>query len=202
MKEILSVDGFSIAFDKNRPYVTDSDAETVDYNSLTPTAASETEKEFLDQQFPDTIDLTDLKLDPHVTPILQSRIDEAQACPREKVSLGTILLLGSTLEGMLLGVALKDPKPFMTATSAPKLKGGLRVKSLADWKLAELIDVACQVGLVGLDVKKFSHELRDFRNYIHPYHQMSQNFNPTQHTVDICWQVFKAAYSQLKEKTP
>src|SRR5260221_401266 len=37
-------------------------------------------------------------------------------------------------------------------------------------------------------------------NYIQPYHQMSHSFNPDQHTVDICWQVFKAAFDQLKAK--
>lgn len=52
------------------------------------------------------------------------------------------------------------------------------------------------------DVKKFSHELRDFRNYIHPFHQRAQGFTPTEHTVDICWQVFRAAFAQLKASRP
>jgi hypothetical protein len=43
--------------------------------------------------------------------------------------------------------------------------------------------------------------LRGFRNYIHPYQQMSENFSPNEQTVDICWQVFRAAYSQLKART-
>jgi hypothetical protein len=200
MKQILGLDGYSIAFDKNRPFITDSLADEVDYNNLPPSKQeSPDETGFLSQQFPDQVTIDDLKLDPVITPILQARVEEAQSCPRDKVPLGSIFLLGSTLEGILLGVALKDQRPFMTAPSAPKDRSG-SPKKIQDWKLVELIDVSCQLGLLSLDVKKFSHELRDFRNYIHPYHQMSQGFSPDQHTVDICWQVFKAAFFQLKAK--
>ena len=97
----------------------------------------------------------------------------------------------------LLGVASDNLPRFMTARAAPKDKQGATHR-IGDWKLVSLIDVACELGLVGLDVKKFSHELRDFRNYIHPYHQRAQRFTPTEHTVDICWQVFRAAFAQLK----
>jgi hypothetical protein len=89
----------------------------------------------------------------------------------------------------------------MTAKAAPKDKAGVIYK-IHDWKLVSLIDVSCELGLVGLDVKKFSHELRDFRNYIHPFHQRAQGFTPTEHTVDICWQVFRAAFAQLKARRP
>ena len=107
---------------------------------------------------------------------------------------------GSTLEGMLIAVGLDDQKRFMTAKAAPKNKTG-QVFALHDWKLQSLIDVAYELNLLSLDVKKFSHVLRDFRNYIHPYQQMSQDFRLDQHTVHICWQVFKAAFAQLKAKS-
>lgn len=198
MKNILLMEGFGIAFDGPRPHIVESDAPETDYNDLadSPEPADD-ESEFLGKQFPDQVMIADLGLDDTVTLVLQSRVDEAQACPREKAPLATIFLLGSTLEGILLGVALRSRPDFMRAPSAPKLKGGV-VKEIHDWKLVELIDVACQLKLLSLDVKKFSHELRDFRNYIHPYRQMSADFNPDQHTVDICWQVFRAAFSQLK----
>jgi hypothetical protein len=108
-------------------------------------------------------------------------------------------LLGSALEGVLLATALQHPKAFMSSPAAPKDKTGT-TKQLHEWKLSELIDVARSVGLLELDVAKFSHVLRDFRNYIHPYEQMLHGFRPDQHTVDICWQVFRAAYSQIKAR--
>jgi hypothetical protein len=53
--------------------------------------------------------------------------------------------------------------------------------------------------MLGLDVKKFSHALRDFRNYIHPYEQMASRFNPDAHTAQICFQVLRAAISALSK---
>ena len=73
-------------------------------------------------------------------------------------------------------------------------------KKLPDWTLSELINVARDIRLLDVDVSKFSHVLRDFRNYIHPLQQMSQSFSPDQHTVEICWQVLRAAYSQMRER--
>jgi hypothetical protein len=47
------------------------------------------------------------------------------------------------------------------------------------------------------DVKKFSHVVIGFRNYIHPYEQMSSRFIPDRHTALICLQVLKAAIHQI-----
>jgi hypothetical protein len=49
------------------------------------------------------------------------------------------------------------------------------------------------------DTQKFSHSLRDFRNYIHPFEQMSSGFNPREHTAKICLQVLKAAIYEISE---
>lgn len=51
------------------------------------------------------------------------------------------------------------------------------------------------------DVKKFSHTLRDFRNYIHPYQQMSIGFQPNEHTARICFQVLKTVLYQIEQKS-
>lgn len=66
-----------------------------------------------------------------------------------------------------------------------------------EWTLSNFIDVSYDIGLLGLDVKKFSHVLRDFRNYIHPYMQMSSRFSPDIDTAKISWQVLQAAISDL-----
>jgi len=93
-------------------------------------------------------------------------------------------------------VASKNPKVFNRAKSSPKDKDG-KVKNFPDWSLAQLINTANEAGFLKLDVKKFSHELRDFRNYIHPYQQSMSGFNPTRHTAEICLQVLKAAIADL-----
>lgn len=60
-----------------------------------------------------------------------------------------------------------------------------------------ITDVAYEIGMFKPDVKKFSHDVRDFRNYIHPYQQMTERFEPDKHTAVICFQVLKAAIFQL-----
>ena len=102
------------------------------------------------------------------------------------------------LEGVLLGSADNMPKEFNQARCSPKDDTG-RPKAFKEWTLAQLIEVAHEVGALRLDVKKFSHELRGFRNYIHPYQQYRSNFSPDQHTAGICVQVLKAAIGQLEE---
>ena len=67
------------------------------------------------------------------------------------------------------------------------------------WVLGSLIDVACEVNVLGKDVKDFSAKVRDFRNYIHPNEQIKQAFSPTMSTVEISLKVFNVAVSQVRE---
>jgi hypothetical protein len=195
MNEILVIDNLAVGFENVRPFIKRADPLMFDGPEIVKTTAKD-EAEFLSRQFGDDIKIEELGFDSVITSYLQRRVDEVQSCPKNKVPLGTIFLLGSTLEGILLAVALKDQAKYMKSKTAPRDKAGA-VKKIYEWRLAELIDVAYEVDDLKLDVKKFSHVLRDFRNYIHPFQQMSQSFNPDQHTVDICWQVFKAAFYQL-----
>jgi hypothetical protein len=105
-------------------------------------------------------------------------------------------MTGSTLEGLLLGIALTNPQLFNSTNSSPKTKEG-KVKQFHLWSLSNFIDVAAEIGLLKEDVKKFSHALRDFRNYIHPFEQMSSRFYPDEKTAKICLQVLNAAIFQM-----
>jgi len=155
----------------------------------------DSEQRFLDKDL-GVASLKNVNPDPALLPILESRILEATRCLQNDAPLAVIFLCGSVLEGLLLGVACSQPEQFNEAPSSPKDTTG-KVKQFHNWKLVELIDVACEVGCLTLDVKKFSHALRDFRNYIHPYQQMSSQFNPDKHTAKICFQVMKAAVACL-----
>ena len=50
--------------------------------------------------------------------------------------------------------------------------------------------------------KKFSHSLRDFRNYVHPYEQVVSSFTPDEHTAKVCFQALKAAPASLAGERP
>lgn len=157
----------------------------------------DSQSEFLTHDYGD-ITLGSLNIDSALVPILDRRIKEAIFCVKHELSLSVIFLCGSVLEGVLLAVASQNPAKFNQAATSPKDKQG-KVKLFHDWTLANFIDVACEIEYLGLDVKKFSHALRDFRNYIHPYQQMLAGFNPDQDTAKICLQVLKAAISDVGE---
>jgi len=153
------------------------------------------EKTFLNQQFAH-LDVSKIGLDPSLLPVIQNRLREVQGCMTAKAPLSVIFHSGSILEGILLSVASQDPKAFNQAKSAPKTKEG-KVKQFSDWSLAQFIDAAYECGFLKLDVKKFSHELRNFRNYIHSSQQACSGFQPTTNTAEICLQVLKAAIADL-----
>jgi len=134
--------------------------------------------------------------DPLLVPILEARLVEAKRCLEVNAPLAVIFHCGSILEGLLLGVATANPRQFNQAPNSPKDESG-KVKQFHEWKLAQFIDVACETGYLRLDVKKFGHALREFRNYIHPFQQMSEQFNPDKDTAAICMQVLKAAIASL-----
>ncbi|MGH1366354.1 MAG: hypothetical protein ACRBF0_22530 [Calditrichia bacterium] len=156
-----------------------------------------TEDQFLDREFKE-ISIRPLGLDSIVSEVLEKRLSEIKNCLNSKSPLAVIFLSGSSLEGILLGLALAQPKNFNQAKSAPKEKDG-KVKHFPNWTLAQFIDTTYEIGLIGEDVKKFSHVLRDFRNYIHPYQQVSSRFNPDEHTAKICFQVLKTAIHQISK---
>ena len=199
MNGILAMENLAVGFAGSTPELRRTSGIQLDEQELAKDASAPDEAAFLERRFSEELRVDELELDSVITGFLQARVDEVQACPKDKVSLGTIILLGSTLEGLLLAVGQRHPKEFMSSSAAPKDHSG-KTKQLHDWTLSELINVSRALGLLDVDVSKFSHVLRDFRNYIHPYEQMSQGFSPDQHTVDICWQVFRAAYSQLKTR--
>ena len=156
-----------------------------------------TEDKFISREF-GTVSIDKLGLDPVVSEILKQRLGEIRKCLTAQAPLAVIFLCGSTLEGILLGTASVRAKDFNQSSLSPKDKLG-KVKQFQEWTLNDFINVARDLGLVGEDVKKFSHALRDFRNYIHPFQQMASKFNPDQHTAKICWQVLQAAITQLSK---
>ena len=157
--------------------------------------AEETEAQFLGKDFKDA-NIDKVPIEATLIPILHARYTEAGRSLNAGAPLAAIFMCGSVLEGLLLGTALANPRRFKQVPCSPKDSAG-KVKAFPDWSLAQLIDAACELGYLKLDIRKFSHALRDFRNYIHPYQQMSSRFDPDKHTAEICMQVLRAAIASL-----
>lgn len=157
------------------------------------------ESKFLKRNWGD-LTFDGLGLDPTLEVLMAQRGHEALSCAQHGHSLSAIIIAGSVLEGLLLHVASLKPREFNLATCAPKQQGV--VKPFPKWALSQLIDAAHECGYLREDAKKFSHVLRDFRNYIHPHQQMLSGFNPDRHTAEICLQVLKLSIISLKSDKP
>jgi hypothetical protein len=160
------------------------------------TVVEVTEKDFLQRDLLNA-DIDQVPIESSLLPILHARFAEAGRSLHANAPLASIFMCGSALEGLLLGMALANPQRFIQAACSPKDSKSGNVKQFPDWSLAQLIDVACELKYLTIDIKKFSHVLRDFRNYIHPYQQMGSKFAPDKHTAEICLQVLRAAIASL-----
>lgn len=189
-----------LAFDKwrvvrNGAEITFKKLQKVELNEDNLQSSNLSESDFLSREF-SGFTISNLGLDLNVTEVLNKRVEEIEKTYSSAAYLSTILIAGSTLEGVFLGLASSYPRAFNTVKSSPKGRDG-KVQPFHDWSLAAFIDVAKDLELIQLDTYKFSHTLRDFRNYIHPYQQMSSGFTPREHTAKICLQVLKAAITEI-----
>lgn len=158
----------------------------------------EQEARFLQREI-EPVSLEGLPKDTRLIPVLEYRLCEAQRCLTAGAPLAVVILCGSVLEGILLGVALEHPEEFNRANASPKDESG-KVLPFKRWSLSQLVDVACQLRYLTDDVKKFGHSLRDYRNYIHPYQQMSEGSWPDEQTAKLCLQVLNVAVACLSGK--
>ncbi len=173
---------------KSREIVARLSGESLEKNLIT-------DEGFLKKEF-EIPNIQRLPVEFAVSEIIQDRLREAQSCLSVSAHLSVIFQCGSVLEAVLLGAAQKAPEKFNRSRSSPR-KGDGKVKAFQEWSLSEFIDVGHDIGLLKQDVQKFSHGLRDFRNYIHPYQQMASGFKPDEHTAKVCFQVLKAALASV-----
>ncbi|MGE3885825.1 MAG: hypothetical protein AB7H81_05305 [Vicinamibacterales bacterium] len=160
-----------------------------------PPPPEQSAAEFLSRHFA-APNVQKLPIEQQVVPIIESRLAEADKALAAGAHLSVIFLCGSVLEAVLLGAAQKEPARFNKASASPRNQDA-SVRKFHEWTLAQFIDVACEIGILKPDVKKFGHGLREFRNYIHPYEQMVSGFTPDHHTATLCVHVLKAALASV-----
>jgi len=185
LNDILIVEGYKVFLEEGTPKIQEI--------SLTVPDLEKGSNRF-------TIPLPDfekLTNDDSLTSILKSRWKEIINCVDGEAYLATIILMGSLLEGVLLAFIQQYPRMANQAPSAPKDKNG-KVKRFGEWNLSNLINVAHDCGWIQLDVKEFSHTLREYRNLVHPWEQRARQEFPDEDTVRICWEVVRAAINDLE----
>lgn len=133
-------------------------------------------------------------------PTLQASIErrwrEAQKCVHTECYTSAVIMMGSILEGLLLARANLTPQIAYQSTRAPKDKSG-KVPAIQDWSLNSLIDVAVDVGWIKSDRGSFSHALRESRNVVHPWVEVTTKANFDLATCKTSWEVLQASVDDL-----
>lgn len=187
LNEILMIEGLKVELEGVTPQ----------FKKITPQFLKKEEEGLKPLPPPDFLNL---KLEHGLGEILAGRWNEAQNCLNGKAYLAAIIIMGSMLEGMLLAVFQKFPQEANSCKSTPRDPKNGKMSYFAKWSLSEMINVAHEAGWLNLDVKKFSHALREFRNLVHPYQQLVKKSFPDKDTCEISWLVVQAASNDLAKK--
>lgn len=162
--------------------------------SKEPHRLTREEAAFLAKDF-GTVDLANAQVPVDLQSVVADRLEEIETCLEHDAPLAVVFLCGSTLEGLLYEVAKRRPADFNRAAAAPKREQ--RVLPLHQWPLSGFLDVARELGILGEDVAKFAHSVREFRNYVHPHQQVKEGFRPRPVTAQMARNVLRAAIEDL-----
>jgi hypothetical protein len=132
---------------------------------------------------------------PNLENVIQSRWIEAQKCQHNGCYLSSIIMMGSILEALLMARTSMNLTSAYTTKCAPKKDG--KPKQFQEWNLNNLIDVAVELSWIKTDRGKFSHALRESRNVVHPYVEVTTKANFDESTCRTSWEVLKASVNDL-----
>ncbi|NJC73012.1 hypothetical protein HC031_25325 [Planosporangium thailandense] len=169
LNQLLALEGYQVVYVGSRP----------DLISQTPTM----KRPAMQAPAQLTASLTDIVSDPEFGKQLKSRLDEAHTCWKSGACTAAIIMLGSTLEGVLYDVALARHAGGRPPTD----------------NLQELINLAKRNGWIAQDVIDYVDVLRNHRNLVHPKKQYTQRYSPEEDTVRIAWNVVVAALNDLQQ---
>lgn len=143
---------------------------------------------------------TPLIADPPMQDILTRRWHECTVCIDAGAPLAAVVMMGGLLEALLLARINRESNkgPIFKTTAAPKDKSG-KTKPLNEWMLRSYIDVAHELGWISHSAKDVGDVLRDYRNYIHPYKELSHGVNINGKDALILWEVSKSISRQVIE---
>ncbi|MFC7326187.1 hypothetical protein [Marinactinospora rubrisoli] len=131
--------------------------------------------------------MTDLISDQKMARLLQHRLDEARTCYANGAHVAAVIMLGSLLEGVLVHVVQERDVSLLCNKSPDKVS------------LETLIKICHDAGWIGADVERFCHELRRYRNFVHPRAEIREAHTPDRDTLDMCWPVVNAVLNDIAD---
>lgn len=145
------------------------------------------------------LDFSPLISDPQMQDILRRRWLECVACISADAPLAATVMIGGLLEALLLARVNHEPNKALIfkAATAPKDKATGQTLQLREWGLKNYIDVAHELGWISQSAKDVSEVLRDYRNYVHPYKELSHGIKIEKKDAPILWEVAKSITVQI-----
>ena len=130
--------------------------------------------------------------------ILTRRWQEAERCLTAGASLAAIVMMGGLLEALFMARIehLADKSPVFKAKAVPKDKNGSSLPQ-KEWTLNNYIEIAHELKWIGATAKSVGSVLRDYRNYIHPYKELTDGVALTGDDANMLWTVFVTLTDQL-----
>ena len=106
--------------------------------------------------------------------------------------------MGGQLEALLLARVNResDQAPIFKARTAPKNKAG-QTRPLNEWMLNNYIEVAHELGWISVSARDVGAVLRDYRNYVHPFKQLSHGVHLTYADAALLWEITKNILRQV-----
>ncbi len=144
-------------------------------------------------------DFSRLVTDPAMQQVLDRRWRECVACIAGGAPLAATVMMGGLLEALLLARvnAETDKSSVFKASSAPKDKKTGKTQQLQEWTLQHYIDVAYELKWITSSAKSVSVVVRDYRNYVHPYKELSHRVILQAGDATLFWEVVKSLSRQL-----
>ncbi len=136
--------------------------------------------------------------DPKMQTVLTGRWSECIACISANAPLSATVMMGGLLEALLLARVNREGNkaPIFQAKAAPKDKNG-QPKPLTEWTLKNYIDVSHELSWISVSAKDVGEVLRDYRNYVHPFKQLSHGITLNPDDAVLLWEVSKAITRQI-----
>lgn len=133
--------------------------------------------------------------DTKVVSVLMDRAEEASICQRGGAFALAIIGLGSFVEGLLHVVITERDEDVqnngITGSSGRKIRADRAGLSL-------LLDHAHRRHWIQTDAKDFMEKVREYRNFVHPRHQIEYGLAPDLDTVRMCWAPVHALLNDLE----
>lgn len=141
--------------------------------------------------------------DARMQSILVGRWQEIEKCMAAGAALAATVMMGGLLESLLLSRINKasNKKPIFTARTAPKNRQTSAPLPLNEWTLASYIEVCHELKWITKSARDVGSVLREFRNYIHPHKEFTDDVTVSLADAQMFWAVTRSIAEQVLEST-